>query len=97
MYHAYVWPILMSTCSPQVARSNVVINLIGADRQTRNFSFDDTHVKITHRLAKIARESGVERFVQMSALGAEVTSKSAWLASKGNRGVSMCVDAYSHV
>lgn len=41
--------------------SNIVVNLIGTRYQTSNFSFADTHVDGARRLARIAREMGVER------------------------------------
>lgn len=51
--------------------SNVVINLIGRDYETRNFSFEDVHVTGGRTLARLARECGVDRFVQMSHLAAQ--------------------------
>jgi NADH dehydrogenase (ubiquinone) 1 alpha subcomplex subunit 9 len=51
--------------------SNVVINLVGRDWTTKNFSFDAVHVDGARRLARIARESGVERFIHMSHLNAQ--------------------------
>jgi len=51
--------------------SNVVINLIGRDWETKRFKFDDVHVTGARELARIARESGVERFVHMSHLNAQ--------------------------
>jgi len=53
-----------------VARSNVVINLIGSKVQTLHWKFHDLHVKIPYRIAKLAKEAGVERFIHVSALGA---------------------------
>lgn len=53
-----------------VKHSNVVINLIGRDWETRNFSFDDVHVEGARRLARICREMGVERFIHVSSLNA---------------------------
>lgn len=53
-----------------VRYSNVVINLIGRDWETRNFSYDDVHVKGAKLLAKIAKRNGVERFIHVSALNA---------------------------
>jgi len=65
-----------------VARSNVVVNLVGSKMETTNYNFNDAHVKTTHRIAKFAAEAGVERFIQMSCLGADVNSPSKWIASK---------------
>lgn len=53
-----------------VKYSNVVINLVGRDWETKNFSFDDVNVKGARRLARISREMGVERFIHVSALNA---------------------------
>lgn len=50
--------------------SNVVINLIGRDWETKNFTFDDVHVHGAKTLAKLCRQSGVERFIHMSCLNA---------------------------
>lgn len=69
--------------------SNVVINLMGRDWETRRFSFDDVHVKGARLLAKVAKRSGVERFIHLSALNAAERPKpvilpkgSKFLASK---------------
>lgn len=51
-----------------VKHSNVVINLIGKDHDTRNFSLEDTHVTVARHLARIAKECGVDKFIHMSAL-----------------------------
>ncbi|OQR78095.1 NADH dehydrogenase-like [Tropilaelaps mercedesae] len=53
--------------------SNVVINLIGKDIETSNFSFKDVHVDGARRVARLARECGVEKFIHFSALN--VTEK----------------------
>lgn len=53
--------------------SNVVINLVGRDWETRNFKFDDVHVEGARTLARIAKKAGVERFIHLSALNASET------------------------
>ena len=53
-----------------VERSNVVVNMVGREWETRNFSFEDVHVEFPAKLAEICKEVGVERLVHVSALGA---------------------------
>ncbi|VDD87058.1 unnamed protein product [Enterobius vermicularis] len=63
--------------------SNIVVNLIGTRYQTSNFSFADTHVDGARRLARIAREMGVERFIHLSALSAS-TNPPPGILKKGS-------------
>jgi NADH dehydrogenase (ubiquinone) 1 alpha subcomplex subunit 9 len=65
-----------------VKRSNVVINLIGSKYESNNFKYHDVNVKIAHRLAKISKEMGVERFIHVSSLGASPTSLSEYQRTK---------------
>lgn len=53
--------------------SNVVVNLVGRDWETRNFKFDDVNVEGARRLARLAKAAGVERFIHLSALNASET------------------------
>ncbi|XP_030754524.1 NADH dehydrogenase [ubiquinone] 1 alpha subcomplex subunit 9, mitochondrial [Sitophilus oryzae] len=59
--------------------SNVVINLVGREWETRNYKFNDVHVDGARRLARLAREAGVERFIHVSALNATEHPKSVVL------------------
>lgn len=65
-----------------VARSNVVINLVGCKRETNHFTYDDVHMKVAYRLAQVSKSMGVERFIQVSALGADANSDSEFFRSK---------------
>jgi len=58
------------------------VNLIGNRYETMHFSWHDTNVKIAHRIAKVAKEAGVERFIHVSALGASNRSPSRFLRTK---------------
>lgn len=51
--------------------SNVVINLIGRDWETKNFTFDDIYVHGPARIARLAKECGVEKLIHVSSLNAE--------------------------
>uniref|UniRef100_A0A7R9JBM7 NADH dehydrogenase [ubiquinone] 1 alpha subcomplex subunit 9, mitochondrial n=1 Tax=Timema californicum TaxID=61474 RepID=A0A7R9JBM7_TIMCA len=51
--------------------SNVVINLVGRDWETKNFTFTDVHIDGARRLARLAREAGVEKFIHVSSLNAD--------------------------
>lgn len=51
--------------------SNVVINLIGRDWETMNFSFKDVNVTGARTIARIARETGIKRLIHVSSLNCE--------------------------
>ncbi|XP_032668401.1 NADH dehydrogenase [ubiquinone] 1 alpha subcomplex subunit 9, mitochondrial [Odontomachus brunneus] len=56
--------------------SNVVINLIGRDWETRNFTFHDVNVEGARRIARLCKEANIEHFIHLSALnvGDEIES-----------------------
>ncbi|XP_049865328.1 NADH dehydrogenase [ubiquinone] 1 alpha subcomplex subunit 9, mitochondrial [Pectinophora gossypiella] len=58
-----------------VRYSNVVINLVGRDYETKNFNYMDVHVFGPRCLARICREMGVERFIHVSYLNQEENPK----------------------
>ncbi|XP_043261015.1 NADH dehydrogenase [ubiquinone] 1 alpha subcomplex subunit 9, mitochondrial isoform X2 [Colletes gigas] len=51
--------------------SNVVINLVGRDYPTKNFSMSDVNVEGCRTLARLAKQCNVERFIHMSSLNVE--------------------------
>ncbi|XP_014514730.1 NADH dehydrogenase [ubiquinone] 1 alpha subcomplex subunit 9, mitochondrial isoform X1 [Vigna radiata var. radiata] len=72
-----------SSVKAVMAKANVVINLIGRDYETRNYSFEEVHYHMAENLAKISREhGGILRFIQVSCLGASPSSPSRMLRAK---------------
>ena len=64
------------------ARTYAVINLIGILHETRRQSFAEVQAALPGRIARAARAAGVSRLVQMSAIGADPASASAYARSK---------------
>ncbi|KAI9122386.1 hypothetical protein K1719_007075 [Acacia pycnantha] len=66
-----------------MAKANVVINLIGRDYETRNFSFEEVNHYMAEQLAVISKEhGGIMRFIHVSCLGASPSSPSRMLRAK---------------
>ncbi|PSC72673.1 NADH dehydrogenase [ubiquinone] 1 alpha subcomplex subunit mitochondrial [Micractinium conductrix] len=66
-----------------IARSDLVINCVGATQETWNYKFEEVHIEWPARLAKAIQESGkVERVLHMSCLGAEADAPSRRLRTK---------------
>ena len=65
-----------------VANNDAVVNLVGVLRESGSQRFEALHHVGPARLARIAREAGVERFVHISAIGADPRSKSAYARTK---------------
>ncbi|XP_023180136.2 NADH dehydrogenase [ubiquinone] 1 alpha subcomplex subunit 9, mitochondrial [Drosophila hydei] len=83
-----------------VKHSNVVINLVGRDYETKNYKFKDVNIHGPARLASICRDAGVERFIHLSSLNVEANPKghyisggSQWLKTK-YEGELMVRDAF---
>jgi len=65
-----------------MAGCDAVINLVGIIYERGNETFEIVHHHGTRNLVEAARQSGVRRFVQMSALGARPLGGSAYHTSK---------------
>ncbi|XP_028665034.1 NADH dehydrogenase [ubiquinone] 1 alpha subcomplex subunit 9, mitochondrial [Erpetoichthys calabaricus] len=65
-----------------VQHSNVVVNLIGRQWETRNYRFEDVNVTIPQDIAKAAKEAGVKKFIHLSHLNADIRSPSKYLRTK---------------
>ena len=50
--------------------SDVVVNCIGREFETRNFKFKDVNVTGPALVAKCAREMGIKRFIHISSINA---------------------------
>ena len=61
---------------------DAAINLIGIIRSLPDFSFQKVHVDYVNALLDMAKESGIERFIHMSALGAAEKSDSEYFSTK---------------
>ncbi|OAF69471.1 hypothetical protein A3Q56_02792 [Intoshia linei] len=64
-----------------IKHSNIVINLIKSDVSTKNNSLDHSNIEIPRNIAKLCREYGIDRFIQVSSLNAS-EDKSGFLLSK---------------
>lgn len=75
-----------------IHRSNLVINLIGIQKETMNWSFDETHIDVAARIAEAVRDNDmVERFWHVSCLGASENSESKRLRSKVHSVLPPCI------
>ncbi|KAF7314277.1 NAD(P)-bd-dom domain-containing protein [Mycena kentingensis (nom. inval.)] len=62
--------------------SDIVYNLSGRDYETKNFDFESVHVTGAERIASVAAQVGVPRFVHVSHLNASATSESKYYQTK---------------
>lgn len=65
-----------------LARADAVVNLVGILYEKGRRSFDAVHRQGAENVARTAKAAGVQRMVQMSALGADAASKSKYARSK---------------
>jgi uncharacterized protein YbjT (DUF2867 family) len=65
-----------------IVGSTAVVNLVGVLYQTPSQGFDALHRQASARMAELAAKHGISRFVQISALGADLKSPSTYGRSK---------------
>ncbi|KAL7976310.1 hypothetical protein Chor_002529 [Crotalus horridus] len=65
-----------------VENSHVVINLVGRDWETRNFSFEEVFVSFPREIARLSKQAGVEKLIHFSHLNADSQSPSKYLRTK---------------
>ncbi len=65
-----------------LAGNDALVNCVGILRETGSQTFEGVHHTGPARLARLAREAGIERFVHISAIGAEPRSPSAYARTK---------------
>jgi uncharacterized protein YbjT (DUF2867 family) len=65
-----------------LAGASGVVNLIGMLHETRRRRFEEVHGALPGRIARAAADAGIERMVQLSAIGADPDSASAYARSK---------------
>jgi NADH dehydrogenase len=65
-----------------IKNSDIVINLIGILYETRKQKFYNIHSGIPEAVSKICSETEVKKFIHVSAIGANETSKSLYQKSK---------------
>src|SRR5438105_2830920 len=65
-----------------VANNDAVVNLVGILYESGRQRFDLVHHVAPARLARVAREAGIDRFVHISAIGADPRSSSVYARTK---------------
>ncbi len=76
-----------------LAGNEALVNCVGILRETGTQSFERVHHLGPARMARFAREAGVERLVHVSAIGADPRSPSTYARTKA-RGEAAVRDAY---
>jgi uncharacterized protein YbjT (DUF2867 family) len=65
-----------------LAGNDSLVNCVGILRESGSQTFERVHHTGPARLARLAREAGIERFVHLSAIGADPRSPSAYARTK---------------
>ncbi|XP_063164466.1 NADH dehydrogenase [ubiquinone] 1 alpha subcomplex subunit 9, mitochondrial [Candoia aspera] len=64
--------------------SNVVVNLIGREWETRNFKYEDVFVTIPRDIARLSKKAGVDKLIHFSHLNSDSKSPSKYLRNKAD-------------
>jgi len=83
-----------STLAGKLEGSHAVINLAGILFQSGNQTFTRVHAKGAAKIAQMAREAGVERFVHVSALGIDKSQASSKYARSKLRGEQSILEVF---
>ncbi|MFL2802887.1 MAG: complex I NDUFA9 subunit family protein [Paracoccaceae bacterium] len=73
----------LSNVSSLLIESEVVINCVGILNELRNQKFKQIHTDAPEKLAILAKNSGVKKFIHISSIGADEKSDSKYSKSKG--------------
>lgn len=66
-----------------ISRSTLVINLLGMDKETMNYTFEDVHIEAAKKIATVAAKNDlVERYLHVSCLAAKLDHTSRRLRTK---------------
>lgn len=66
-----------------VRHSDIVVNLIGREYETKNFNYYDVHVEGARRIAEAVKKHNIARYIHVSAFNAEIDSPSEFNHTKG--------------
>jgi len=66
-----------------VAGADGVVNAISLYVEHGTDTFHSVHVEAAARIARVARQAGVKRFVHLSGIGADVASPSSYIRNRG--------------
>ncbi|MFY0990768.1 complex I NDUFA9 subunit family protein [Halomonas sp. C05BenzN] len=76
-----------------LAGASAAVNAVSLYVASRRVSFAAIHVEGAGRLARLARQAGIERLVQISGIGATADSSSAYVRARA-RGEAAVLDAF---
>jgi uncharacterized protein YbjT (DUF2867 family) len=72
-----------ATIHRAVEGAEIVVNLVGALTESRKASFHAIHTEGAERIARLSTAAGVQRLIQISAIGADPNSPSRYGSTKG--------------